>query len=54
VNPFSGALNALDAVVIDSQSIGAQLSHFGVTLVWLVLTLWFAVRSLNRVFKQEA
>jgi ABC-2 type transport system permease protein len=51
VNPFSGALNAYDAVLIDSQSIGSQFPHLGVTLVWLGLTLWFAVHSLNRVFK---
>jgi ABC-2 type transport system permease protein len=51
INPFSGALNAYDAVVIDSQTVVAQLPHFGVTLVWLGLTLWFSVHSLNRVFR---
>lgn len=49
VNPFSGALNAYDAVIIDSQTVLAQLPHFAVTLVWLALTLWFAARGLNRV-----
>ena len=49
VNPFSGALNAYDAVIIDSQSIVAQAPHFAVTLVWLALTLWFAARGFNRV-----
>jgi len=49
VNPFSGALNAYDAVIIDSQSILAQLPHFAVTLVWLALTLWFAARGFSRV-----
>lgn len=51
INPFSGALNAYDAVIIDSQSVLAQLPHVGVTLIWLGLTLWFAVHSLNRVFR---
>jgi len=51
VNPFSGALNAYDAVIIDSQTIVAQFPHFAFTLVWLGLTLSFAVYSLNRVFK---
>jgi ABC-type transport system involved in multi-copper enzyme maturation permease subunit len=49
VNPFSGALNAYDAVIIDSQSIFGQLPHFAVTLAWLVLTLWFAARGFGRV-----
>jgi ABC-type transport system involved in multi-copper enzyme maturation permease subunit len=49
VNPFSGALNAYDAVIIDSQSIFAQMPHFAVTLVWLVFTLWFAARGFSRV-----
>jgi ABC-type transport system involved in multi-copper enzyme maturation permease subunit len=49
VNPFSGALNAYDAVIIDSQTIVAQLPHFAVILVWLSLTLWFAARGFNRV-----
>jgi ABC-type transport system involved in multi-copper enzyme maturation permease subunit len=42
VNPFSAAVNAYDAVLIDSQSIGAQWMHFGVALFWLVVTYWFA------------
>ena len=49
VNPFSGTLNAYDAVIIDSQSLLTQWSHFAVTLAWLGLTLWFAVRAFNSV-----
>lgn len=49
VNPFSGALNAYDAVIIDSQTIVTQLPHFAVTLVWLILTLLFAASGFNRV-----
>lgn len=48
-NPFSGALNAYDAVIIDSQTIVTQLPHFAVTLVWLILTLLFAASGFNRV-----
>lgn len=47
VNPISGALNAYDAVVIDSQSILAQGAHALPVVAWLVLTLWFAIRSVD-------
>ena len=47
VNPLSGALNAYDAVVIDSQSILAQGVHALPVFAWLVLTLWFAIRSVR-------
>jgi ABC-type transport system involved in multi-copper enzyme maturation permease subunit len=49
VNPFSAALNTFDSVVIDSQSFGAQMGRFAITLIWLVLTLWFAKRSVQAV-----
>jgi len=49
VNPISNALNAYDAVIIDSQTIVAQFPHFAVTLVWLAVALWFAARGFNRV-----
>lgn len=49
VNPFSGALNAYDAVIIDSQSIFAQPGHFTVALAWFGLTLWFAARGFSRL-----
>jgi ABC-type transport system involved in multi-copper enzyme maturation permease subunit len=45
VNPFSAALNAYDAVVIDSLTIGAQWIHILVAVAWLVLALWFARSS---------
>ena len=47
INPISGALNAYDAVAIDSQSILAQGAHALPVVAWLVLTLWFAIRSVN-------
>lgn len=49
VNPFSAALNGFDSVVIDSQPLSMQLGRFSVTLIWLVLTLWFARRSVQTV-----
>ena len=51
VNPFSGALNAYDAVVIDSQGILQQGMHVLPVMVWLAATLLFAlgsVRALSR------
>lgn len=47
VNPLSGALNAYDAVVIDSQSVLTQGVHALPVIAWLGLTLWFAMRSVN-------
>ncbi len=38
VNPFSGALNTYDAVIIDSEPLSAQLSRLLLVLVWLGLT----------------
>lgn len=49
VNPFSAALNSFDSVVIDSQPFSMQLGRLAVTLVWLVLTWWFAKRSVRVV-----
>ncbi len=44
LNPLSNALNAYDAILIDSQSILSQATHFGAVIAWLMLTLVFAVR----------
>lgn len=49
VNPFSGALNAYDAVIIDSQALGAQAVHLAVILVWTAVALGFATRTFTRV-----
>src|SRR5206468_3191735 len=35
INPFSAAVNAFDAVIIDSQAIAAQLQHLAVAFIWL-------------------
>ena len=42
VNPFSAALNAYDAVVIDGQGAMAQAWHGLAALAWLVSTGIFA------------
>jgi ABC-type transport system involved in multi-copper enzyme maturation permease subunit len=47
VNPLSHALNAYDAVIIDSQGLAAQWVHAVATLLWLALTLWFAAASIR-------
>jgi ABC-type transport system involved in multi-copper enzyme maturation permease subunit len=42
VNPMSSAVNAYDAVIIDSQTIPAQWPHAAVAVLWLTATLLFA------------
>lgn len=48
-NPFSAAVNAYDAVIIDSQGLLAQALPLGHTLLWLALMLWFAHAAFRRV-----
>jgi ABC-2 type transport system ATP-binding protein len=49
VNPFSAAVNAYDAVIIDSQAMVGQASHLAVAAVWLALTLWLSRMAFGRV-----
>ncbi|MBY0508859.1 MAG: ABC transporter permease subunit [Rhodospirillaceae bacterium] len=49
VNPFSAAVNAFDAVIIDSQTILGQWSHIAVAAIWLFLTLWLARSGFRRI-----
>lgn len=49
VNPFSAAVNAYDAVIIDSQTILAQWPHVAVAAVWLALALWLARSGFHRI-----
>jgi len=49
VNPFSAAVNAYDAVIVDSQPILAQLLNLAVAAVWSALALWFAQASVRRL-----
>lgn len=49
INPFSHAVNALDAMIIDSTGLMTQLVHFGVVLTWLVIAIAFATRSTDHL-----
>ncbi len=49
VNPFSGALNAYDAVIINSQSIPSQWAALALTVGWCVVALAFAVAGFRAV-----
>jgi ABC-2 type transport system permease protein len=47
LNPLSHALNAYDAIIIDSQSFASQSGHLAALVVWFSATLWFAAVSLK-------
>lgn len=49
VNPFSAAVNSYDSVVIDSQPLSAQKARLALALAWLLLSWWFARRSVRAV-----
>jgi len=49
VNPFSAAVNAYGAVIIDSQPIGAQMLAFSLVIAWLCLTMAAASLAFRRV-----
>jgi ABC-type transport system involved in multi-copper enzyme maturation permease subunit len=49
VNPFSAAVNTFDSVVIDSQPLAMQITRLAITLVWLVSTAVFAIRSVRKM-----
>jgi ABC-type Na+ efflux pump permease subunit len=51
INPFSAAVNAYDAVIIDSQTIGAQGISLALATVWLLLALWFAQSGFRRLVR---
>jgi len=48
VNPFSGALNTFDAVIIDSDPFTGQLARLFLVLIWLGLMFAFARISARR------
>lgn len=48
VNPFAGALNTFDSVIIDSQSLSVQAARFMLVLVWLVSSFLVAWHSTTR------
>jgi ABC-type transport system involved in multi-copper enzyme maturation permease subunit len=47
INPFAGALNTYDAVMIDSEPFTGQLARLALVLIWLALT-FFAARQAAR------
>jgi hypothetical protein len=49
VNPSSAVLNAVDAVVIDSEPLLAQAVPFAVALAWMLMALWYARRRVSRL-----
>jgi ABC-type transport system involved in multi-copper enzyme maturation permease subunit len=49
VNPFSAAVNAFDAVIIDSQPLAAQAGRLALTAAWLAIAAWFAFASVRRL-----
>jgi ABC-type transport system involved in multi-copper enzyme maturation permease subunit len=49
IDPFAAALNSFDSAVIDSEPLRMQLVRLAVALAWLLLTAWFAKRSVERL-----
>jgi ABC-type transport system involved in multi-copper enzyme maturation permease subunit len=49
VNPFSAAVNAYDAVIIDSRTVVGQWPHVAVAAIWLALTFWLARSGFRKV-----
>jgi len=48
VNPFAGALNTFDSVIIDSDPFSAQIARLCLVAAWLALCLFAARRSAAR------
>jgi ABC-type transport system involved in multi-copper enzyme maturation permease subunit len=48
VNPFAGALNSFDSVIIDSDPFSAQMGRLFLVAAWLVLCLLAARHSAGR------
>lgn len=52
VNPLAAAVNAYDAVIIDSMSVLSQWDKLLLTLAWLALAGWFARSSFRRLIEE--
>lgn len=52
VNPFAGALNTFDSVIIDSDPFSAQLTRLVLVVAWFGLCLFLARRSASRAVYQ--
>ena len=48
INPFAGALNTFDSVIIDSDPFSAQLARLFLVVAWLAFCLLLARRSAAR------
>jgi ABC-type transport system involved in multi-copper enzyme maturation permease subunit len=48
INPFAGALNTFDSVIIDSEPFSAQTARLFLVAAWLVFCLFAARRSAAR------
>jgi ABC-type transport system involved in multi-copper enzyme maturation permease subunit len=49
INPFAGAINTFDSVVIDSQGFGYQAGRVAIICGYTLLSLWFLKRSISRL-----
>jgi ABC-type transport system involved in multi-copper enzyme maturation permease subunit len=49
INPFAGAINTFDSVVIDSQGFGYQAGRVAIICSYTLLSLWFLKRSVSRL-----
>jgi ABC-2 type transport system permease protein len=49
INPFAGAINTFDSVVIDSQGFGYQVGRVATICGYTLLSLWFLKRSVSRL-----
>ncbi len=49
MNPFAGALNTFDSVIIDSEPFSAQMARLALVMAWLVLCLLAARHSAARL-----
>jgi ABC-type transport system involved in multi-copper enzyme maturation permease subunit len=52
INPFAGALNTFDSVIIDSDPFSAQVARLFLVMAWLALCLFAARRNATRAYFQ--
>jgi len=51
INPFSAAINAFDAVIVDSQSMAMQAHHVLIACAWLLAAVGFAHFGFRRMYR---
>ncbi len=49
MNPFAGAINTFDSVIIDSQGFSYQAGRVAIICGYLLLSLWFLKRSVSKL-----